>query len=205
MAFNFPKSKSGENGYGFKCEPTDRYTSYNLCQSVIEAFMKKQLGAAFSDCKGCISGKTCPAIKMIGEEKKAGKVIYWQDRHSKPIPAKVAPPEIDKDVPGERELIEKAQAGDSLHARAKFKAEHGIPANDVEGVSMFGKRPPGWWKAHMSEDDIEKGGKALEKRERQSAPAKSKPKKAARPVDPLGDAPSYADVVTKVAEKERRA
>lgn len=208
MAFEFPASRDGKNGYTFRCDPLGRWTGYSLCQHVIQAYMEKRLKGAFEDCRQCITKKECPAIKMIAEEKKAGKVLYWQDRHAPFIPALTTPPNIDKDIPGERERIEASQAGDSRYARAKFMAAAGIPANYLQPPA---ERKSGWWKAHMTEADLERGRELLEEQElrlagkKPSKRGKAARKKPERLVDPLGDAPSYGDVVSKIAEKEAAA
>ena len=71
-----PLSMTGDNMYSFDCEPTDRTCSYTVCQHTVWAFKEGRL-RGFEDCHEAIEKRTCPAIKMMLEERKAGKSLYF--------------------------------------------------------------------------------------------------------------------------------
>jgi hypothetical protein len=201
MAFTFPKSKAGKNAYNFRCETLERPVNYAICQFVIEAFMQKRLNGTFTECAKCIGAKTCPAIKMIAEEKKAGKVLYWEDYHRERVPAmtKRLPPQ--ETYPHEEKFAPKTE-GDTLTNRAKFLAERDLPANGVKPEKTAGKigREKRWGGLpdKISTDSLTRPS---EKELRQEAKTKPVPKKAE--TDFGGS--DYADVVNKMMDKEKRA
>lgn len=199
MAFTFPKSKAGKNAYNFRCTTLEKPANYAICQFVIEAFMQKRLQGTFKDCGKCIGAKTCPAIKMISEEKKAGKVLYWADYRRERVPAmtKNLPPR--ESFPHEEKFAPKNE-GDTLTNRAKFLAERDLPANAIEPEKKPGtigrEKRWGGLPDKISTDSLTRPSAKEQRQE-----AKPAPKKAEAEFD-SGD---YAGVVNKMMEKEKRA
>lgn len=71
-----PLSMTGDNMHSFECEPTGRTCSYAVCQHTVWAYKESRL-KGFEDCRGAIDKRACPAIKMMLEERSAGKSIYF--------------------------------------------------------------------------------------------------------------------------------
>lgn len=67
---------SGDNMHSFDCEPTSRTCCYTVCQHTVWAYKENRL-RGFEDCREAIDKRVCPAIKMMLEEKKAGKSLYF--------------------------------------------------------------------------------------------------------------------------------
>lgn len=74
--FKMPPSMNGDNMFSFKCESTNRICSYSICQHTVYAYKEKRL-TGFDDCRQVIDKRECKAIKMMIEEKKAGKALYF--------------------------------------------------------------------------------------------------------------------------------
>lgn len=72
-----PLSMTGDNLYGFKCDCTGRNVCYAICQHTVHAYKDKRL-KGFEDCRAAIDARTCPAIKMMLAEKKAGKALFFE-------------------------------------------------------------------------------------------------------------------------------
>lgn len=72
-----PLSMSGDNLYSFKCSATKRHCNYAVCQHTVWAYKQSRL-RGFEDCRDAIDKRTCPAIKMMLEERKAGKSLYLE-------------------------------------------------------------------------------------------------------------------------------
>ncbi|WP_052704256.1 hypothetical protein [Halomonas sp. S2151] len=72
-----PLSMTGDNCYSHSCEPTGRQASYAVCQHTVWAFKEGRL-KGFEDCKAALDKRACPAIRMMLEEKKAGKPLYLE-------------------------------------------------------------------------------------------------------------------------------
>jgi hypothetical protein len=78
-------SKSADNTHRINCEPTKRPgAAYAVCLNVISLSLRKTVNGEtllgpdrFKDCQGCIKDRSCPAIGMLREEKKAGKALYY--------------------------------------------------------------------------------------------------------------------------------
>jgi len=74
--FKMPPSMNGDNMFSFKCESTNRICSYSICQHTVYAYKEKRL-TGFDDCRKVIDKRECKAIKMMIEEKNAGKALYF--------------------------------------------------------------------------------------------------------------------------------
>jgi len=70
-------SMSGDNMHAVECAQTSRCASYAVCQHTVWAYKQSRL-KGFDDCRAAINSRTCPAIKMMLEEKKAGGPIYFE-------------------------------------------------------------------------------------------------------------------------------
>jgi hypothetical protein len=79
---SFPDSMAGKNSYSFLCEEIKRPATYAICQHVIKAMIEKRLERGFEECIAKIKARKCPALRMIAQEKKAGKVLFWRDQPS---------------------------------------------------------------------------------------------------------------------------
>ena len=66
----------GDNMHSVECGPTGRCASYTVCQHTVWAYKSNRL-KGFEDCRSAIDARTCPAIKMMLAEKKAGKALYF--------------------------------------------------------------------------------------------------------------------------------
>ena len=67
----------GDNMHSVECGPTGRCASYTVCQHTVWAYKGNRL-KGFEDCRSAIDARACPAIKMMLEEKKAGKPLYFK-------------------------------------------------------------------------------------------------------------------------------
>lgn len=139
MAFIFPDSKSGNNTYCFDCKAVDRVSNYAVCQFVIEAYMAGKQ-EVFLECAAKIKDKTCPAIRMIAEEKKAGKTLYWEDRISARVELKKLPRD---DTPAIPDFLRREPAPDSILDRSAQKAAWGFPPDDGVLAAIARLRPKG--------------------------------------------------------------
>ena len=62
--------------HSFECEPTGRTCNYAVCQHTVWAYKESRL-KGFEDCRGAIDKRSCPAIKMMLEERSAGKSLFF--------------------------------------------------------------------------------------------------------------------------------
>lgn len=116
-------SISGSNAFSLKCsevliknEPT--YASYTICQHTILAFKENRLPAgAFSGCADAIRAGKCQALRMMVEEVRAGRSIYFEDMNV--LIAEVAERNMRSSFGGQR----KSKPAASLLPSRKTKAE----------------------------------------------------------------------------------
>ncbi|ELD1608262.1 hypothetical protein HVX40_24155 (plasmid) [Escherichia coli] len=78
-------SISGKNGYSLRCmevqiNGTSAFCSYTVCQHTVLAYKEKRLPvSSFISCSKAISAGKCSALKMMVEEIRAGKSLYFID------------------------------------------------------------------------------------------------------------------------------
>ncbi|WBM73027.1 hypothetical protein OH773_21945 (plasmid) [Buttiauxella sp. WJP83] len=78
-------SISGNNGYSLRCPEVkinggEAFCGYSVCQHTILAYKEKRLPAgSFASCAKAIATGKCKALKMMVEEIRAGKSLYFVD------------------------------------------------------------------------------------------------------------------------------
>ena len=70
------RSTGGDNGYSMECG--GNIVSFATCQHIIRAAAEKRL-VGFESCIASLKAKACPAIKMMLEEKAAGRALYFKE------------------------------------------------------------------------------------------------------------------------------
>lgn len=168
-----PLSMTGDNLYSLQCDETGRCASYTVCQHTVWAFKEERL-KGFEDCREAITKRSCPAIKMMLAEKKAGKPLFFES-----YAALVAARE-------KRSLEQASRAGENGWRKSVIASsrtaisEDEIRAKDQAITDRFAEV-----------DDT------VEKRVRES-----RQKREAHKPEPTGEVNMFAEIVNEMAKEE---
>ncbi|MDE9454561.1 hypothetical protein [Xenorhabdus bovienii] len=72
-------SKTAHNGFYVQCDTTGNSQTYYLCQNVVLALKKGKIKPnQFSECQCAMKSLVCPALHMMLNEAKEGRVMYYK-------------------------------------------------------------------------------------------------------------------------------
>lgn len=111
-----------DNDYRMYCEPLNKRASYKLCLHIIAANIDGNIkNSTYDKCIKAMKCNNCIAVKMALEEKKAGKIIYYNKLEIKNIPDRpLATPKPLKSVFGFSRKPKKPQSVVSKPNEPKF-------------------------------------------------------------------------------------